>query len=258
MSESPWFLTNGEWRMGPLTRDEALDVLARGYRPGEVQAFREGMDGWLPAERVPELNAPRSQTPVGWPSSAAPPAAPNPLTPQTAWFLVGGTKLVVMCVVTFGFYEVYWFYQQWRYARHRSGDRLQPLLRTIFAGLFCYALFRRVAVSAAARNLPAPSPIVLAILFVGLQILVNLPLPWGLVSLLSLGPLVIVQRAASATVLAETPAADPNDRLTPINWVGVGLFGVVILLGILGTLFPPPAAPVEAPKPTAVVRSVSG
>jgi hypothetical protein len=115
-----------------------------------------------------------------------------------------------------------------------------------------------VANSAAARNLPAPSPVVLAILFVGLQILVNLPLPWGLVSLFSLAPLVIVQRTASATALAVTPAADPNERLTPINWVGVGLFGILILLGILGTIFPPPAAPVETPKPTAVVRSVSG
>jgi uncharacterized membrane protein len=175
--------------------------------------------------------------------------------PQTAWFLVGGTKLVVMCVVTFGFYEVYWFYQQWQHARQRSGDRVQPLLRTIFAGLFCYALFRRVAASAAARNLWAPPPVWCAVLFIGLQVMVQLPAPWGLASLLSLGPLVIVQRAASAAVLSETPAADPNTRLTPINWVGVGGFSVLILLAILGALLPPPAAPAATPKPTVAAPS---
>ena len=254
MNESPWFLTNGEWRMGPLTRDEALDVLARGYRAGEVQVWREGMDGWLPAERVSELTRAPAQTP--WPSATPVPAF-DPRVPQTAWFLVGGTKLVVMCVVTFGFYEVYWFYQQWRHARHRSGDRVQPVLRTIFAGLFSYALFRRVANSARARNLPAPSPVWCAILFIGLQVLVNLPLPWSVTAFLSLWPLVIVQRAASATALAETPAADPNERLTPINWVGIGVFSTLVLLAILAALFPPPAAPVEAPKTTAVVRSAA-
>jgi hypothetical protein len=90
--------------------------------------------------------------------------------------------------------------------------------------------------------------------FLGLQILVNLPLPWGLAAVLSLWPLVIVQRAASAVVRAETPAADPNVRLTPLNWVGVGIFGTFILLAILAALFPPPAAPVEAPTQTVALR----
>ena len=74
---------------------------------------------------------------------------------------------------------------------------------------------------------------------------------------LSLWPLVIVQRAASASAVAETPAADPNERLTPINWVGIGVFSTLVLLAILAALFPPPAAPVEAPKTTAVVRSAA-
>ena len=49
-----------------------------------------------------------------------------------------------MCVVTFGLYEIYWFYQQWRHVQRR-GERVHPALRTLFAGFFCYALFRRVS-----------------------------------------------------------------------------------------------------------------
>ena len=255
MDESPWFLTNGEWRMGPLTLDEAAEVLGREHRTGEILAWREGLDGWMPAERVAELAA--APRPVAWPS--APASGPAvPAGPETAWFLVGGWKLVVMCVATFGLYEIYWFFQQWQHVRRRSGERLQPVLRTFFAGIFCYSLFRRVAESAAARNLPAPSPVWTTVAFIAMAVTWQLPEPWRLVSLLQLGPLVMVQRAASAAALAETPAADPNTRLTPINWFGVGLFSVIILLAVLGALLPKPAPPAAAPKPTAVAAARSG
>jgi hypothetical protein len=182
-----------------------------------------------------------------------------PAAPDTAWFLVGGTKLIVMCVATFGLYEIYWFYQQWQHVRRRSGESLQPALRTFFAGLFCYSLFRRVAESAAARDLPAPSPIWTTVVFIALSVTWQFPEPWRFLSLLSLGPLVLVQRAASAVAVAETPAADRNTRLTPLNWFGVGVFTVLILLVVLGALLPPvPPVPGAAPKPTATARSGQG
>ena len=37
-----------------------------------------------------------------------------------------------------------------------------------------------------------------------------------------------MQRAASAAALAAVAGADPNTRLTPINWIGVA-FGVMLL-----------------------------
>ena len=255
MDESPWFLTNGEWRMGPLTLADAAEVLGRGHRAGEVLAWREGMDSWVPVERVAELvAAPRPTT--GWPSTP-PVRQAAAAAPDTAWFLVGGTKLVVMCVVTFGLYEIYWFYQQWRCVRLR-GEAIYPVVRTFFAGLFCYALFRRVAESATTRGLPAPSPGWYTIVFILLSVTWQLPAPWRLLSLLSLGPLVVVQRAASAAALAETPAADPNTKLTPANWFGVGVFTVVLLLALLGALLPPPAPSVLAPGPTTTAQSGQG
>ncbi len=128
---------------------------------------------------------------------------------------------------------------------------VHPALRTLFTGIFCYALFRRVAEDALARGIArVPSPVASAVAFVLLSITWQLPGPWSSLSLLSLVPLLLVQRAASAAALAAVPTADPNTRLTPINWVGV-VFGVLILvMAVIGlTLAPPP----EPAKPTPAV-----
>jgi len=174
--------------------------------------------------------------------AAAPLAAP--------WFRVGTAKLLLMCVVTFGVYEIYWFYQQWRHVQRR-GERVHPALRTLFAGLFCYALFRRVSEDATQRGVArAPSAIGCAVAFIALAITVRLPDPWSTLSLLQLLPLALVQRAASAAALAAVPGADPNTRLTPINWVGIAFGVMILLLTALAATLPPPAPAKPAPTVT--------
>ena len=158
-----------------------------------------------------------------------------------------------MCVVTFGVYEIYWFYQQWRHVQRR-GERVHPALRTLFAGLFCYALFRRVSEDATQRGIArAPSAIGCAVAFIALAITVRLPDPWSTLSLLQLLPLALVQRAASAAALAAVPGADPNTRLTPINWVGIAFGVMILLLTALAATLPPPAP--AKPAPTATTQA---
>jgi hypothetical protein len=166
------------------------------------------------------------------------------------WFRVGTAKLLLMCVVTFGVYEIYWFYQQWRHVQRR-GERVHPALRTLFAGLFCYALFRRVSQDATERGIArAPSAVWCAVAFIALAITVRLPDPWSTLSLLQLLPLALIQRAASAAALAAVPGADPNTRLTPINWVGIAFGVMILLLTALAATLPPPAPAKPAPAET--------
>jgi len=184
-------------------------------------------------------------------------AAPQPAAP---WFRVGTAKLLLMCVVTFGIYEIYWFYQQWRHVQRR-GERVHPALRTLFAGLFCYALFRRVSQDATARGVAgAPSAVGCAVAFIALAITVKLPDPWSTLSLLQLLPLALVQRAASAAALAAVPGADPNTRLTPINWVGIAFGVMILLLTAMAATLPPPAPSKAAPTATtqAALTPVAG
>jgi hypothetical protein len=261
MDEEIWYVTNGEWRMGPLAVDDVLEVLGRSQTPGtSLLVWKEGLEAWTRPELVPELTAARDRTtatatPRPWAApagsaQATPATGPGPSAP---WFRVGTAKLVLMCVVTFGLYQIYWFYQQWRHVQRR-GERVHPALRTLFAGIFCYALFRRVSADAADRGIRrVPSAVGCAVTFILLSIAWRLPAPWSALSLLSLLPLAMVQRAASAAALAAVPTADPNTRLTAINWFGV-VFGVSLLVMAVfaETLAPAPRPAPSKPAPTVV------
>jgi hypothetical protein len=253
-----WFVTNGEWRLGPLAIEDVVDVLGRGHPPGSVHVWKAGQENWLPAELVPEVVAARAGEPVPRFGGGAAPTMVQAAGPQTSWFLVGTGKLVLMWLGTLGLYAIYWFYQQWRHVQLR-GESVRPALRTIFAGIFCYALFRRIATAATERQLAGVvSPVACAVAYIALSMAVRLPQPWALVSLLAVVPLVVVQRMASAVALAEVPTADPNTRLSPLNWVAVGFGGLLLFLTLLGmALGPGPDAPKPGTtSPPAQVRAI--
>jgi hypothetical protein len=267
MDEEIWYVTDGEWRMGPLAVDDVIEVLGRSHTAATVLVWKEGLETWTRPELVPELTAAReravvSPAPRSW--AAGPAAAQGAASGDAAaaaaaapWFRVGTAKLVLMCVVTFGFYQLYWFYQQWRHVQRR-GERIHPALRTLFAGIFCYALFRRVSTDATQHGIArVPSALACAVAFILLSVAVQLPAPWSSLSLLSLLPLALVQRAASAAALAAVPTADPNTRLTPINWFGVILGVVILVMAVLAETLAPVSAPEPAkPTPTPTVVSV--
>jgi hypothetical protein len=158
MDEEEWFVTNGDWRMGPLTIDDLVEVLGREHEPGTVLVWKTGLETWTRPELVADLTAPAARPRTGL---AVPPPVGAPVATlarargaegaQAPWFRVGTAKFLLMCVVTFGGYQIYWFYQQWRHVQRR-GEVVHPALRTLFTGIFCYALFRRVAEDALARG----------------------------------------------------------------------------------------------------------
>jgi hypothetical protein len=271
MDEEIWYVTNGDWRMGPLAVDDLLEVLGRAHTPGTVLVWKEGIETWTRPELVAELTAARARPaaatapmPRNWPGSpvsvpaAAGAAGALGADAAAPWFRVGTAKLLLMCVVTFGLYQIYWFYQQWRHVQRR-GERVHPALRTLFAAIFCYPLFRRVSADAVDRGVPqVPSAVACAVAFVLLSMTWRLPAPWSSLSLLSLLPLAMVQRAASAAALAAVPTADPNTRLTPVNWVGV-VFGVSLLVMAVfaETLAPAPQPAPAKPTPTVVTAQAA-
>src|SRR3954453_15496857 len=104
MDEEEWFVTNGEWRMGPLAIDDLVEVLGREHAPGSILVWKTGLDTWTRPELVPALTAAaaarpaaRAGVPAGLVRGAAPAAALGPAVP---WFRVGTGKFLLMCVVT--------------------------------------------------------------------------------------------------------------------------------------------------------------
>ncbi len=51
-------------------------------------------------------------------------------------------KLVIMTIVTFGFYDIYWFLANWSKIKRFGKSKLDPSWRTVFAILYIPSLFK--------------------------------------------------------------------------------------------------------------------
>lgn len=161
--------------------------------------------------------------------------------PEIALHPMSETKLLVMTVVTFGLYEVWWFYRNWK-LRNELRDRgvLAPL-RSILAGFFAYSLFedvdeevRRVGVS------PGWSAVLLGIAYFVLTATSRLPDPLWLLSLLNVAPLYVVQRTINEANARSPRPAPLNDRYSTLNLVGIALGSIFLFLVMIALYFPEP------------------
>ena len=157
-------------------------------------------------------------------------------------FAVAPWKLLLMCVVSLGFYQIYWFYANWRLVKRRERSDLWPAPRAIFGVFFCYALLERMrrygrehAVPGAAAFSAGP----LATLWIFGTLLWRLPGAWGLIGVVSWFVLLPVQSLVADINAKAAPDADRNARLSWLNWLlvvpGV-LFFVLVLIGLLAPM----------------------
>ena len=56
------------------------------------------------------------------------------------YYPVSVLKFVVLSVLTFGYYQIFWFYKNWRFIKDRDGAPIYPWARALFAPLWFYAL----------------------------------------------------------------------------------------------------------------------
>jgi hypothetical protein len=155
-------------------------------------------------------------------------------------FAVSITKLAMMSICTFGFYELYWTYKQWEAERDREREALSPVWRTIFAPLWAFSLFPRVQALATRHGISANwSAIGLAVGFLILQAVWRLPAPWNLLSLVSVLPLLVVQRTINRLNKAVAPKAPRNDQFSGSNVVIMVVGGGLVFFSILGSFQPP-------------------
>lgn len=153
---------------------------------------------------------------------------------QPLFFVVAPRKLVLMVLLSQGFYFSYWFYKQWACYRQATGAKIWPLLRAIFAVFFFYSLVMKVSKKLAldgTSHLWWPKTLAL-----GLIICALLPFAymWFVTSMttLKLGIcFLIVQVSLAAQVqgavnrIEADPSGEANKHLTLAN-------GVWILIGV--------------------------
>ena len=193
---------------------------------------------------------------------------PAPVT----FFEVGTQKFLVMSVCTFGFYALYWFYENWKAvgdARRRLGlsgrlGTINPMLRAVFAPLWAQALFREVRDAARAAGLEvAWRPWALASGYVVANVFYRLVAPFyplpdqaAILSMTSLLFLVPVQRSMQAVNRAHGAEPGRNTGYTNANLACIAVGGAVLILVLVGLFFAPAKTP--APVEGAGVRASVG
>lgn len=191
-----------------------------------------------------EVSSPGAACPrCGWRSAAqADPATGTPAraaVPEIGLHPMSEVKLVVMALATLGFYELYWFYRNWRLRKQVRRSDVSPFWRTFFAPFFAFSLFEDVA--SEARELRVSrgwTPGEVGVAFFVLSLTWRLPDPFSLVSLFSFVPLVFVQRTINRVNERSANPAAVNARYSAWNIAGIVVGAVLLLLLLVGTFAP--------------------
>jgi len=175
-------------------------------------------------------------------------ATPAVVHPQP-FYVVSTSKLIVLYVSTFGVYQVYWFYKHWKCFRDYADRSVSPFWRTFFTIFFTHSLFSNFNLKASERGAGQPLS-GMATLFVILSILSRildrvlasstatslLDVVGWLVVLANVVPLVVAQRVANAA--CDDPEGRVNTRFTLVNFIFMGLGGLLWLAVIAGAIMP--------------------
>lgn len=134
------------------------------------------------------------------------------------FYVVSVRKMIVMTFFTFGAYILYWNYRNWATYKRATGDKVIPLLRTLFPVIFLYPLLKRVDNGLRARNLACGfSPVLLTI-----GILITM--------LLACSPVWIEPGLRSPDWLKDVPAKEANYRLLKVYGVMYSVWALQLWL----------------------------
>lgn len=152
------------------------------------------------------------------------------------FFPVGLSKLAIMTVGTWGIYEFYWFYQNWKSVRQLTGEKLNAPIRALFYPITSFSLFGRIREQGQRLEVAfTVKPSVLATAVLLWNGLWRLPDPYWIISLLGFVPLLYVQSAVNKINKKVAPDSHPNSRLGAWNIValiaGVANLAMVIRYG---------------------------
>jgi len=114
----------------------------------------------------------------------------------TEYFSVPTGKLILLCVLSFGLYELYWFYQNWKAVKIQEEKKLSPFWRAVFSVFYCYSLFKRILISAGANGFKTKAtPTTLTVGYIFFVMLNRLPDPLWCLSFLTFVPIILACNA---------------------------------------------------------------
>lgn len=163
----------------------------------------------------------------------------NDIGEHTEYYSISTKKLVLMSVLTFGLYEVYWFYRNWKAVKIQEGRKISPFWRAIFSPIFCYSLFKRIGLAANQKGYPKkPSPGLLTLGYIFVSALYKLPEPFDLLSSLSFLMLLPIAEAIRFNNARVNPQSTDEEKLNRPQIIFLVIGIILWVLTVLGYVFP--------------------
>src|SRR6516164_10729050 len=108
------------------------------------------------------------------------------LADGAVFYAVSAKKFLLLSITSFGLFEVYWMYRNWKYERKAFGRHISPFWRSVFAPIYVYPLLGEISWLSKTklgfdRSLPAG---IMATIWILINVAGRLPDPWGLVIIL--------------------------------------------------------------------------
>ncbi len=150
-----------------------------------------------------------------------------PESQRQIFFPVSIKKLLVMSVCTFGIYEFYWFYKNWKFVKENQGLKIMPFWRAIFSPIFCYSLFEAVRKHAKRKKVNVKySSRWLTVGYILTIMTTGIPDPFWCISMLSVLTF-LPARSVIDTLNKKTDSIIKNDQFSRWNIVAI-VFGVIL------------------------------
>ena len=154
------------------------------------------------------------------------------------FFQVGTVKAALMCFFSFGLYDIFWMYFNWKYLKEHCGVKCLPSVRAFFAVLWAFSLFRHMIAEIEKRGGQKPSlgPGMLAASFIVGNLFSRIPGIFGdTISVFTILPIVMLQKQINAINGGEEQTA--NTKFSPLNWVLLVIGGLLWMLNCSGYFF---------------------
>lgn len=146
-------------------------------------------------------------------------------------------KVVGLSILTFGIYEMVWFYKCWKTLATKFGHKISPFWRALFCGFSGFWLFPILEKYIKSFGLKAFVGSTAALAYFLLNALYKLPDPWWLICFLSIIIIAVVQDKINKVNEQYFPNATLN------KWSGINTFwaiigGIMLFLALIGTFIP--------------------
>lgn len=141
-----WFYIENSEQKGPVTRAQLAGLLQSGKLPPDALVWTHDLQDWTRASEVENLLTPLAAAlpPSPPPGEPYQPAYTAPARQDAMFFHIPAARLVLMAIASWGLFEMYWIYRNWKYLKERDGLNIRPIWRAVFGIVFIHKLMKAI------------------------------------------------------------------------------------------------------------------